>query len=990
MGEPARKLDDDLNQLSASERARRSWGIPGGYSDNESQNTPEVEEKSALQRAKDSWGEAGVIDGGKDKTSNDKEGSDSSESEIPFRDEGERGKRLKGKFLNKKTAIGGGIAGLLIGGGFGIFGILSGPMQIIHFSQLLQQFHFSNNEDFSDSRTSRYLYHRLRGVDTGGPGYAKMRTRLGVVGNRVADVMEIKMQKENGLRSLYDTRTGTLVGYEMVSRDRAISAIMSAGSDPDLDWQTLAPNELPGSISVVGADGNGIGGSNHILLARPSESQSVAEKIKEIGRRRGFQKNLTKSVGLNKVAAAVGFRKTAARGRLDLTPWRRLDQAINQSVTEALRGRWRNEARNGATIPGDLTLGNTDSEGNEISGDDAEARRQAEAEGRASQNDARTSAETGDIDGARTRMARGIAAGTLGIGTLCAARSISENIGAVKHANIVMPLMRVGTRVVAMGSQVMTGQDVTMEEIGVFGEMLHDKELGSWASARSIQAEQGQPATGTDIPATAKPSRVNERPLFLEIVDNIFNAIPGVGSTACSSVGQFILGAATGGVIANTIQEVVGRAASAAGVNPIDAFASWLVNVLAGEEVNVDAVGADLGNIANYGARLAANEQALSMGGAQLSSEDVVILDAYRKENALQEFQQKNFLARTLDLSEPNSVAAKALFDNTTLAFIGNPGSLLGSLFNAIPSVGKNISKITMPKTYAQSSYDYGFDEFGFTLDEQESELVDDPYANAEYVESRLAELTERYGDCFSTMINPATYAIEGNEVTRYDEIPDYCSDRGNEELVRYRFYIADMVLAKSLSCYEGLDDAACTELGFDGSGNGSNAGNQIPANPGEDTSSQQCPNDPEITDGGIAEKHSVGGVLSHRIRICLIRGNPGFDVNVSIAQNVINMVRAAETDGIQLIGGAYRSFEEQVNLRTTNGCANTYTASPSTCSPPTARPGESNHEEGLAIDFKNCSSRSTRCFQWLSQNAANYGLINLPSEPWHWSVTGG
>lgn len=59
-------------------------------------------------------------------------------------------------------------------------------------------------------------------------------------------------------------------------------------------------------------------------------------------------------------------------------------------------------------------------------------------------------------------------------------------------------------------------------------------------------------------------------------------------------------------------------------------------------------------------------------------------------------------------------------------------------------------------------------------------------------------------------------------------------------------------------------------------------------------------------------------------------------------------------------------------------------------CSPPTARPGTSNHERGLAIDFDRCSSRGTACYQWLAAHAAEFGLQNLPSESWHWSHDGG
>ena len=69
------------------------------------------------------------------------------------------------------------------------------------------------------------------------------------------------------------------------------------------------------------------------------------------------------------------------------------------------------------------------------------------------------------------------------------------------------------------------------------------------------------------------------------------------------------------------------------------------------------------------------------------------------------------------------------------------------------------------------------------------------------------------------------------------------------------------------------------------------------------------------------------------------------------------------------------------------------YQMSPDSCSPPTAIPGRSNHERGLAIDFTSngqiIRSRSDPAFQWMAANAGSYGFSNLPSEPWHWSTDG-
>jgi len=89
-------------------------------------------------------------------------------------------------------------------------------------------------------------------------------------------------------------------------------------------------------------------------------------------------------------------------------------------------------------------------------------------------------------------------------------------------------------------------------------------------------------------------------------------------------------------------------------------------------------------------------------------------------------------------------------------------------------------------------------------------------------------------------------------------------------------------------------------------------------------------------------------------------------------------------------------AIAEQIALRRAH-CGSSdyaiYQAPSSACSPPTARPGTSMHEKGLAIDFT-CGgggtiSQGSACFGWLDGHAAGHGLHNLPSEPWHWSTMG-
>jgi Tfp pilus assembly protein PilO len=114
--------------------------------------------------------------------------------------------------------------------------------------------------------------------------------------------------------------------------------------------------------------------------------------------------------------------------------------------------------------------------------------------------------------------------------------------------------------------------------------------------------------------------------------------------------------------------------------------------------------------------------------------------------------------------------------------------------------------------------------------------------------------------------------------------------------------------------------------------------------------------------------------------------------VHTLIGGPVAKLVADAAAAGVALDGGAYRDTTEQIALRQAHcgpGYDAVFNAPAASCSPPTARPGRSMHERGLAIDFDHCSSRDTPCYTWLAKNAARYGLFNLPSEPWHWSVNG-
>jgi len=126
-------------------------------------------------------------------------------------------------------------------------------------------------------------------------------------------------------------------------------------------------------------------------------------------------------------------------------------------------------------------------------------------------------------------------------------------------------------------------------------------------------------------------------------------------------------------------------------------------------------------------------------------------------------------------------------------------------------------------------------------------------------------------------------------------------------------------------------------------------------------------------------------------IPVSTLGGN--FIVCSSIATNVKSMIDIANQQGFKLAGWGWRSAEKQINLRKKHCPPDILTVPSNQCRPPTARPGKSQHESGLALDLTcdrvSIQTRDNKCFLWLQNNARQFGFKNLSSEPWHWSTTG-
>jgi hypothetical protein len=100
-----------------------------------------------------------------------------------------------------------------------------------------------------------------------------------------------------------------------------------------------------------------------------------------------------------------------------------------------------------------------------------------------------------------------------------------------------------------------------------------------------------------------------------------------------------------------------------------------------------------------------------------------------------------------------------------------------------------------------------------------------------------------------------------------------------------------------------------------------------------------------------------------------------GIIVNAGASESFHRMGEAALAAGVQLRGKGIRSYEKQqyfYNCYTTCSCNNCNLA---------ARPGNSQHEYGQAIDFQGP-------FGWLKANARNYNICaTVASEDWHYAI---
>ena len=169
-------------------------------------------------------------------------------------------------------------------------------------------------------------------------------------------------------------------------------------------------------------------------------------------------------------------------------------------------------------------------------------------------------------------------------------------------------------------------------------------------------------------------------------------------------------------------------------------------------------------------------------------------------------------------------------------------------------------------------------------------------------------------------------------------------------------------------------------------------AGSGWTLKPNTDYSGVPCGEGSE--DAGVYDVQ-INAAMS-KIRICTVTVSGSKVKIASIAvKNLKAMMEAAAAAGHVLTAQSdFRSSAEQARLRNQNcGGGNS-------CRVPTAKPGSSQHERGLAVDWgtggktfcfgsANCPAGSNPAWDWMMANASKYGFYKLKTEAWHFSTSG-
>ncbi len=429
-----------------------------------------------------------------------------------------------------------------------------------------------------------------------------------------------------------------------------------------------------------------------------------------------------------------------------------------------------------------------------------------------------------------------ITAALIGTAAICTIRSASGDIVSFNRAAIVLPAALEATRLIAAGSQVESGQDLTAGEVGGLVNSLTDSQGKNVWGAKSLQVtENSQQPSGPDIPT--EYAQAFSGNTTANNINNAFNLNLGplnITGAACSAPGLVIQGLASivlliaaapsdGSSLA--IYAATKGAETAGFVGATYLLQHQLENILKDNAVVPHLLSGPLGgNLLAYGAREAGNIGARAEGGVPLSNSDTSKVIGYEQNFAEKQFRAQGFFARMFDINNSQSFLGK-LADAFSPKLSTNITNLASDILNIGQLFGKAFTSI-IPHASADTTYNWNFSVDGIpsSILNSSDPTMQNPYNNADVVAKVLdssagSQYISRAQACFGVSINNTSGSWD--VVPTSDVNPDSdtyvsanCSDISDPTWQRIILFVLDTRTMQATACYDG-DATSCSEVGY-------------------------------------------------------------------------------------------------------------------------------------------------------------------------------
>lgn len=713
------------------------------------------------------------------------------QSESLYNPGGSTKKGLGIRFSSKQKK--GGIVGLVIGLALaGMSTISLGPLQIIHFAQMIQGFHFADQEADTNKRTSRITKYFL---------YDKQveKTRLTIIQNRIATKFEAKLAK-TGTSMTYDGR-GNLksividtqkAGYKNPADPRAIPEVAAAhGVDP----KYVEVGEKAGTLEIKSAGTTKADTKlvSTVVDINSSHGKIMTAYIKRLQKLKvGSSFNLLTKIdrGINRGAGNLAGEAADKFKALREARSARLTSQNPPVTIEAAKPK-----------PGDPAP---------TEADKAKAAETVE--------EAKNPKESSNRFKSGGAKALG---GASAVAIVCVVNHIINDVDGKKKLNNSLARMETTIEVVSVAAKAQAGDDIDVEALGEISKSLNsdkvDGKTSSWSQASSIQYSQGK-SGGTRLtpeldpnPEKSEVAKALQEPTVKKALD-----------TVCP-------------VLENAIVQIALSVTNIATSAAMFVFAPILTNkiteVAVGEAPDISAEkyrGAMYGEAAFVGGLEAANQSSASVGGrVQSEPEAAILAQEVRTQKTIND-KDRSIADRYLNPNKYDTAVARVIdtagTSNTESMLARIPKIAADSFGYMFGSLSRKASAEGATLTRSQAFYD--IPKVGFEPGLLESEQFDNPYKNAEEASiimkgPKKEEYKKWLGECNlidvvetneggSTIID---YRQKTGAVGDYNALPDYCKNSNDAAFVKVRVAVLDTITMQAFACTQFDDETSCSDI---------------------------------------------------------------------------------------------------------------------------------------------------------------------------------